>query len=1105
MDDLEFRLLGPVGIWQGGRLLGPATAQQRCVLAMLLLAVGQVVPVDKIETALWREDPPGSARNAVQGYVARLRRLLAGSSGAELATSGRGYCLVADRQRVDLYRFRSLVDRARAADTTGAGELLRAALQLWRGPALADVAGEWLPIVVGAGLEDERLVAVEDCIAHDLRSGEHHDALVKLSSLVAQHPFRERLAYLLMTVLHRLGRRADALKAFRDARLRLVEELGIEPGEQLQELHRQILENPSGSTQPALPIADLSALRQLPDAASILARARQPSHLDGTVEPLTAPRPTTPPRQLPMLSGRFVGRRAELDVLDAVGEGPDRLVLVVGTAGVGKTALVTQWAHAAAARFPDGQFYLDMRGFDRSARITASEAMPQLLHALGVAAEQIPIGLDAQIGMYRTAMACRRTLLVLDNVAESDQVRPLLPGDPASLVLITSRDRLSGLVAIEGARRLTLNVLPLDEAVDMVAQIVGADLVGSDPQAAAELAGLCGRLPLALRIAAGRLADRPHLTLRRQADELARHGVMAHLRLHGDERATVKGAIDLSYQALPAPASRMFRLLGLIPLPGGLSIHAGAALAAVSVADAEHLLDTLARLHLIQITESGRYTYHDLLREYAAEYVDDDPAAERDAAIRRLLDFYLHTTDNAAALTIPPIWLLPRDAPAPGVTPITFTHVDEAQDWAAAEWDNVVAGLRFAAAVGPRPLAWHLVDALRSHIYLAVSRPEWLAIAEVGLAAASQEHDQLGEAAMRFCLGFLHYRMADFQASIRENKLGATLFRQQGWKSGESTTLRLMGVSLASLGQIPQALEQFNQALAIDQQIGNQHGRAANLNNIACAYEEMGDLEKATSYLDTAIPLLRKLDRHHGVASALINVGVIRRHQGRLDDALTALEESMAICRDYGLRHEQAKALTSMGEVYCDAGRYDEAASVLAMAWDMTRQTANVRLEAFALNALASVEIALGNPTAAATRLDAALDIAARTGHNRARIGTLIALAETHGMQNQHQSACERATQALALAQGSGFAIDFARAHGVLAAAYLGLGDSSRSIDHARQALEIQQRAGQRLAQAHTLRILAQAHELAGHEADALTCWRQANAIVPETGPATAH
>ncbi|MCW6009446.1 tetratricopeptide repeat protein [Micromonospora sp. CPCC 205371] len=1085
MSEVEFRVLGPVGVWTDGRRLGPATAQQRTVLALLLLNLDSVVPVEKISTALWSGVPPASARNAIQGYVARLRRVLAGARGvAELATSGHGYQLSVDRSAVDLYRFRDLVARARAGDAAS-GEWLREALGLWRGPAFADVAGEWLPSAVAPALDEERLAAVEQRLAIDVDLGRHADAVAGLSAVVAEHPFRERSVVLLMTALHHSGRGAEALALYRDTRRRLVAEVGIEPGEELTSLHQRLLEASAG---PRSEKAERAAPEAPADKAWIV------------------------PHQLPADVAGFVGRADSLSFLDALlpaqpASGGPVIAVVGGPPGAGKTTLAVRWAHRVSDRFPDGQLFVDMRGFHTGPRMTATEALPLLLVALGVAADRIPMGIDAQAALYRSVLAGRRVLLVLDNVADPDQVRPLVPGGPGCLVLVTSRDRLSGLVAVDGAQRLTLDVLSTSDAMDVLARAAGRRKLGSDCAAVAELAELCGRLPLALRIAGARLADQAHLGVRWHVDELAARGRMARLRVEGDDSATIRRAFDLSYQALPAAAARMFRLLGLVPAPGGLTSSALGALAGVPPADVEPLADALAQLHLVKVSEEGRLVSHDLLQEYAAQLAaEHDPPGEREAAATRLLHFYLHSADRAAiALNGVSRLRVPRDPPPDGLPLAEFADLVTARDWVATEWPNLVSALGIAASTGRDRLAWQLACAMHSVMRLRAPLAQWLSVAETGLAAARRAGDPLGEATMRLSLGFLHWRTAEFEKAAIEYGAAAALAHRAGWRRGRSAALCSTAIAYAGLGRTRPAIRRFEQALAIDREIGDETGESATLTNLAAAYEEVGDLSHAARLGELALPLLRRTGQHQGAAVASDNLATVHREQGRLAEARATAEKSVAICRTIGAQHEEASALITLGLVHRDAGRYDEAAAALTSALDIAQRLSDSRLEMFAQTGLAVVELRQGMADGAAKRLGVAIDIARRTGHRRGETEALIAQSTVDAARGTYDDAHRHATEALHLARTSGFALAAAHAEARLAAAGLGLDDATGAVEHCRRALATQRRAGQRLAQGRTLVTMGHAWQQLGNTQMARHRWQQAHALFTEVGAAEQH
>jgi DNA-binding SARP family transcriptional activator/tetratricopeptide (TPR) repeat protein len=1091
IDAAEFRVLGPVGLWRGGRRLGPATAQQRTVLALLLLELDTVVPITKMSAALWSAAPPASARNAVQGYVARVRRLLAdGYPGGELTRTGEGYRLRADRGDVDLYRFRDLVAAAR--EEWPGDDPLESALRLWRGPALADVAGDWLPGSVRPVLDSERVGAIEARLARELDQGRFDEAVAPLSALVAEHPLRERPAVLLMTALHRIGRTAEALTVFRQTRRRLIAELGIEPGRELVELHQRLLGGrPGNGTQrPASPREST--------AAESTSAGTPPVPEEGRVEP-----DAVVPRQLPAAMPGFVGRRAELSVLDGLlaDSGAPGIAVACGPPGAGKTSLAVHWAHRVRDRFPDGQLFVDMRGFHPGPRRPVAEALALVLVAFGVEAGRIPVDADAQVALYRSLLAGRRVLLILDNVAEPGQVRPLVPGGPGCLVVATSRDRLSGLVARDGARRLTVDVLPPGDAVEVLARVAGASRVSADPDGARELARLCGHLPLALRIAGARLADRPHVGVRRQIAELAERG-LAELRVDGDDRATVRAAFDLSYLALSPGAGRLFRRLGLLPSPAGLAAPAASALAGAPEQELEPLVDALARLHLVRVTEQGRLVGHDLLLEYAAQLAaeHDDPA-DRDVAARRLLHFYLDAADRASAdLNGPPRLGLPRDPVPPGVPVVEFADHAQARQWLDAEWPNLVAAVQAAAAAGRHRLAWQLAHALHHVMRLQAPPAQWGSIARIGLEAARRDGDPLGETVMRQSLGLFRWRTGDVRGARADFEASATVAAAAGWPVGESAAHCTIGIVLAQLGRPRAAIGRFEQALAIDRKIGDRRAEAGSLINLAAACEEVGDLAAAARHNEAAMPLLRDTGQHLGAAIAAENLAMIRRELGRLDDARAAAEESLRLGRAIGGGHEEVAALITLGRVQCDAGRYPAAEEALTAALQIAQRLSDSRLEVFACTAMAELDLRRGRTAGLAERLELALALAERTGNQRGRVDALLLLADLSAARRDFAAAHEHANCAVREARAGGYALVAAAALARLAAARLGLGDPAGCLDDGRRALRVQGRAGQRLAYACTLFMLGHAYDRLGRRAPAEARRRAAAGIFAEVG-----
>jgi len=636
-NDIVLRLLGPVEVRSADAWRQPDRPQLRLVLALIALRSGQVVPVGELIGAVWAETPPRSARASMQVLVTRLRRLLAGTPGSKLERRGEGYRLHLEPDRLDVHRFRSLAKAGRdAADCRTAVAAFDEALALWRGPALADVPGTAKIEAIRSGLAEEHLSALQDRISAMLGCGLEWEAAAELPGLLARNPLAERLAGMLMVALYRCGQQADALKVFREVRARLVAELGIEPGPELQHMHQRIL-----TGDPDLTAPPLARVQALPPAASAAA-------------PAPAPRvQRVVPRQLPTAPSHFAGRTAELQALTKlVNGGRDAggtvmISAISGTAGVGKSTLAVYWGHQVAGEFPDGQLYVNLRGFGPSGPpVTSAEAIKGFLAAYQVPSAAIPAGLDTLAGLYRSMLAGTRTLIVLDNARDVDQVRPLLPASPGCLVLVTSRNQLAGLVANEGARLVTLDVLPEAEAHELLVSRLGPSRVRAEHDAVTEVARLCAGLPLALGIAATHAAARPDFALTALAAGLRDGQGRLDALDTGDATGSLREVFSWSHQQLSHSAGRLFRLMSVHPGPD-MSVQAAASIAGIAVPDAQRALGELSSASLVAERSPGRYSYHDLLRTYAAEQATDcDGDVEVRAAMNRMLDHYRHRGDR---------------------------------------------------------------------------------------------------------------------------------------------------------------------------------------------------------------------------------------------------------------------------------------------------------------------------------------------------------------------------------------------------------------------------------------------------------------------------
>lgn len=661
--EVRFCLLGPVQLVVGERAVPLGGAGMRGVLAMLLLEPNQVVPLDRMVDVLWAHEPPASARTMVQGYVSRLRQRLAetgASAGAHIVTTPPGYRLVVDESLIDVTVARMLLAEARGQSAARRAELLGEANALWRGPALADLAGR----VSAPELTELRLTILEARFDAHLELGHHHEIIGELTQLIAAQPFRERLVAQLMLALYRAGRRATALEAYQNFAHRAADELGMDPGPQLRALHARVLRDDTALVEP-------------------------------TPEPVVTPRiGVLVPAQLPRAPSGFAGREDELAWLSTLLQPSDTAAVGVlaGPAGVGKTGLAVLWAHRVAASFPDGQLFASLRGFDqRHTPMSVADVLTQFLLSLGVEVADVPFELADRAALYRSILADRRVLVVLDDARDADQIEPLLPAGSSSFVLVTSRIRLDALVARTGARMLTLGTLAADAAEQVIEHMAGSAAHQKDRELRKKLARLCGHLPLALRIAAARLAGNPQWTVADLVAELADE--RSRLDAFDLEEAdhSVRAALDVTYRSLRPELSETVRHLGLFP-GARIGPHPVAALSGGDVASARRRLRSLAGSFVVTETSKDVFLMHDLVRLHALALAETELSeVDRSTALRRLLRYYLVGAETARELLRPGGGVPLLADKFPGTPQVPMTTAAEAADWIDQEWVNLLA------------------------------------------------------------------------------------------------------------------------------------------------------------------------------------------------------------------------------------------------------------------------------------------------------------------------------------------------------------------------------------------------------------------------------
>ncbi|WP_328423302.1 tetratricopeptide repeat protein [Micromonospora sp. NBC_00389] len=1027
---MEFRVLGSVEAWTHGVRVDLGGRQPRLVLAVLLLEPDRVVAVDRLIDLVWGQAPPRSARGTVQALVSRLRTALR-RAGAPVELIGRepGYLLRVDPLAVDAHQFTALIAQARAAGDDVAVDLFDQALALWRGEPLAGVADEQVRHRLCAGLREARWAAVEERAEVLLRRGRSRQVADELTDAVVRQPGRQRLVGQLMLALYREGRADRALTTYRQVRDRLADEFGLDPAPALRRLEERILR-----ADPTLgPPVDVAV--PLGGAGSVPVR----------------------PAGLPHSSTTLTGRDAELARLDAGLAEPaagTRVWVISGTAGVGKTALAVHWAQRVRAAFPDGQLHLDLRGFDADRDPVPPEtALTHLLTALGVDPRAVPDGLDSRAALLRSLLDGRDVLLVLDNARHADQVLPLIPS--CGTVLVTSRHRLGELVVRADARPLPLDVLTPVESVRLLATLLGEAAVQTDATAAAELARLCGHLPLALRIAAANVQAAGKPDIAGLVRELTDGDPLAGLTVDGAEEGAVTKAFALSYRVLPEPQRELFRRLALVPGPSVTAGPAGA-VAGVPVATATQRLRALAAAHLLERQPGERYRFHDLLRRYAMDRVtgEEDEAAQEEA-LRRLLDHYLDTADAAGRRIIPHFVRLPRPV---AVDP--FPDNDAALAWLDAESANLTAAVEQAARRGPHRYAWHLTDALRAYFHQRGRREEWLTAATVALAAAQAEGDARAQAAMHQSIALVQVNSGRYEEARDHLLDGLRRTDADCWEEGRTGILNNLSAVHQRLGDPQAAIDCARLSLALSRRSGNDGGEAMSLANLGFSHWQLGAFAEADAHFRAALERGERAGAHYNVAVLLVDLANVRRDRGDQRGADDLYARALTANQDLGYRYGEATALAGRAVLWCGTDRAELARADAERAVALTREIGDAGTEAWAADALGRVLLALGHAGEAAEQHARALELARRTRFCWCEATTLTGLA----------------------------------------AAELAGGDPEAAGRHGRAALTLAARSGYRPIEIRVSRVLARVAEQSGDAVEALRLDGRAARLAGETG-----
>jgi DNA-binding SARP family transcriptional activator/tetratricopeptide (TPR) repeat protein len=978
---MGLNLLGPLELVVAGRSIDLGAPRTKVVLSTLAINWNRVTPVEQLVDAVWENNPPETARTQIQVCVSALRKVFAETGApAAIRTRAPGYVLEADDGFLDFVGFERLVETARIeVDESTAAQTLRSALAMWRGSALAGVRSRPLERWAVAWNE-QRMEAVESLMALELALGRHRHVLGELRLYVAEHPWRERLCGFLALALYRSGRQAEALEVCARARTVLVEELGIDPSEELRDLERAIL------TQ---------------DGSLDVAPARPRQQPAGVV-----------PRQLPARLADFTGRNEQVAAVTRrrLSNGV-LLVAISGTGGVGKTSLAIHLGYELATEFPDGQLYVDVRNAtspDVVARVLAA-----FLRGLGFDGSVIPDDADERAAMYRNRLADRRVLVVLDGVANEEQVERLLPGGDGCLVIVTSRPRLGGLA---GAFQIALEPLDSETSIELLEKIVGRERVEAERPAASSLAGLCEGLPLALRIAGARLASRPHWSIgelaTRMTDDARRLDELTH---HGLEFRSV---IATTYRSLKEPARRLLRLLALVRTTDFPSWPA-AALLGSGLDVAEGLLDDLVDVHLLTVAPPGRtgrrYRLHDLVRAFAAERLaSTESAPERDDALRRLLGGWIalvedvHRADYGGDYTVlhgrAPRWRTDGGwTVSPDGSPYDVLEVERRA---------LVDAVRTAADARLDELCWELAHSVVGLFELKGYYDDWRETTALALAATERAGNRIGRTVMLYTLGNLHLNqqrfdeavpplteaLAGFRADGMAQGVGLALsrlayvhgrrgddramangyaeamtaFRDAGDRGGEAGVLHSLARYELSRGDLAAARQLLADGLRIVEETGAVRGAAQILHQFAELYDRSGETALAKRTRQDVLRRVRQLGDDIGEVYALYGLAATLFRAGEAAAAKVALAEGLDLALLRGERFVEARARLAWGEVAADEGQLDDAEWELAQAEKLFADIGSIPLQAQALLSLAAVQVQLGRVDPAADSLDRA-------------------------------------------------------------------------------------------------------------------------------------
>ncbi|WP_410812807.1 BTAD domain-containing putative transcriptional regulator [Micromonospora sp. 067-2] len=972
------------------------------MLATLLLNRGETVSVSALVDRVWGTRAPAHARAALHSLVRRLRSTLTieDHPGELIATRVSGYVLDLPPAALDLSRFDTLVTAGLTADPQRRADLLREALALWRGDPLADVDSEVLHREDVPALTERWVRATEVFFDTELTLGRHSEIVAELRRATRRTPLREGLWAQLMLALYRSGRQAEALDAFHRLAAILSDELGVDPGPAVRELRDGVLRaDPALSWQP-------------PTTQRVA--------------------PAAPPMfQLPADTGVLHGRGATVaairrSIVTAASEGRLPLVSVSGAPGVGKTALAIHLGHQLADEFPDGQWYVRLRGQQHN-HARPLDLLAELLTYSGVRGAAQPATADARAAALRAALAGRCVLIVLDDAASAEQVEPLLPGAGGCAVIVTSRSTLGALVALHGGRAVGLDPLSPQDAVDLLTAVFQEHGFTVAPDVVHDLAALCGNLPLALRIVAANLATAGPTDARAYVRRLRDGDRLGGLSVPGDPRVALRATIAPSYQRLGGAERQALRLLGSTPTDC-FTIEDLAALTDVDWPVADAVLRTLTSSHLVRPTRGGRFATHDLIRLYAAEQSRiEDTADQRAEALSRLFHGYLATADALARRSYPRMAFLPQPAGPLRRTAAAAAAAAAAQPepptWFHAEYPNLLAAIRHLAQHGPREIAWHLADRMRGYLQETGAHGEWRSVAELGLAQAQLEGNDPGVAAMQASLATLSASRADYADARRRFDAALTIQLRLGNRVGQASILNNLGIVHREEGRLAEAGECYAQALLLYRELSNRYAELSCLSNLGVVQLELDHVHEAVRAQQAALEGYTSLDGAeqplNDIANVLHNLAAGLRALGRPSLAVLHLTRALVLRRQVGNRYGAATDLDQLAAAYVDLGYHAKAQRLAEECLSIARAIGRRRVEAEALATLGTVALGLHGPAAALDLLYQALRLGREIGYRRAEVNAHLGLVGAYRAADRPQEAGSHARMGEQLARAA--------------------------------------------------------------------------------------